>query len=101
MRRLLQTLDTRNDMKFLRTILILGISIIASFILSIIWWNAWMYKGFSGPFVISGALISCDGEFCYSLKQLDMFLISLGLMIISIVLIKVLRRYFYSTQELK
>ena len=88
-------------MKYLRSIIILSLIILAGFILSVVWWNAWMYKGFIGPVDILSTAFSCDGEFCYSLKQFDMFLILCASLSVFWSMFKTISNLLHAKLELK
>ena len=45
--------------------------------MSVVWWNLWMYHGFTGSPGIIARLTHADGEGAYDAMQFEMFLVCL------------------------
>ena len=45
-----------------------------AFLMSVVWWNLWMYHGFTGCPGIIARLTHADGEGTYDAMQFEMFL---------------------------
>ena len=64
------------------TVKVVGL-IVGSWLLSVGWWNLWMYHGFLGSPGVIKRLMHADGEDSYDATQVEMFvIIVLALMLI-------------------
>ncbi len=59
----------------MKTILLILAGSLISFLLSVVWWRLWMYKGFFGPPAFLSAFLWTDGEASYDRVALEMFLV--------------------------
>jgi hypothetical protein len=60
-----------------RSLLAAILSVVPATALSVVWWLAWMYRGWPGAPKLLRHFISADGEGAYDLVHLDMFLVLL------------------------
>lgn len=57
------------------TALRLVAGLLASGLLTLLWWRQWMYRGLIGPPDFLAPLLAWDGESAYDRKALEMFLV--------------------------
>ncbi|KZN61809.1 hypothetical protein N473_22135 [Pseudoalteromonas luteoviolacea CPMOR-1] len=56
--------------------------VLISHIISLIWWRSWMYEGFTGPPDVLAYFMLSDGERYYTLKEIEMFIVTLIILLI-------------------
>ena len=57
-----------------KSVYVLVFTLLGCFLLSLAWWNLWMYKGFIGPIPLLHWFIETDGEGSYTLTEAEMFI---------------------------